>query len=155
MIPALLCCTMFQNQREQLNSLFSCTTSIIVANMSKNSFFELLSRPFWGEKRCKIISNFDTDQIFSWFFSKKIINNGLILLLITIYLFDLQHIIKNRFFVKNSKFQKNKIEIIPLYKTEKCYSSSATCRWQTNHPTLAITLPQKQKMVRCQKTTDH
>ena len=30
----------------------------------KELFFELLSRPVSGEKRCKIITDFDTDQIF-------------------------------------------------------------------------------------------
>lgn len=42
--------------------------------MSKNSVLSYFSTPFWGEKRCKIIANFDTDQIFSKLFSYKVIN---------------------------------------------------------------------------------
>ena len=42
--------------------------------MSKNSVLSYFLAPFWGEKRCKIIANFDTDQIFSKLFSNKVIN---------------------------------------------------------------------------------
>ena len=38
-------------------------------------FFELLSHPVSGEKRCKITAVFDTDQIFLELFSIKVINN--------------------------------------------------------------------------------
>ena len=41
----------------------------------KELIFESLSRPIWGEKRCKIITDFDTGQIFSELFSLGVINN--------------------------------------------------------------------------------
>lgn len=42
--------------------------------MSKNSVLSYFSAPFWGEKRCKIIANFNTDQIFSKLFFNEVIN---------------------------------------------------------------------------------
>lgn len=42
--------------------------------MSKNSVLSYFSAPFCGEKRCKIIANFDTDQIFSKLFFIEVIN---------------------------------------------------------------------------------
>ena len=51
--------------------------------MSKNSFLSCSCAPFCGEKRCKIITDFDTDQIFLRFFSVKVINNLPFFLLIT------------------------------------------------------------------------
>ncbi len=43
--------------------------------MSKNSVLSYFSAPFCGEKRCKIIANFDTDQIFSKLFFIEVINS--------------------------------------------------------------------------------
>jgi hypothetical protein len=73
MFPALLCCTMISeltgtNFVPVLLYYKSCCKHV------KELFFELLSRPFWGEKRCKIITDFDTDQIFLELFSYKVIN---------------------------------------------------------------------------------
>ena len=54
-------------------SLFSCTTLYRCKHV-KELFFESLSAPIWGEKRCKGIAISDTGQIFSQLFLFKVIN---------------------------------------------------------------------------------
>ena len=81
MIPALLRVLCF---RINGNNICPCSLVLryIVANMSKNSVFELLSAPIWGEKRCKGIAISNTGQIFLKLFFFRVINKDAILYVI-------------------------------------------------------------------------
>ena len=76
MIPALLCCTMIS---ELTGTNFVPVLLYYKSRCKhvKELVFELLSHPFSGEKRCKIITDFDTDQILLKLFSNKVINNSI------------------------------------------------------------------------------
>jgi len=64
----------------RINGNNICPCSLVLLQLlqtCQRTLLSYFSTPFWGEKRCKGIANFDTHQIFSKLFSKKIINKGL------------------------------------------------------------------------------
>jgi len=63
----------------RINGDSNCPCSLVLRLICckhvKELVFELLSHPVWGEKRCKIIAIFDTDQIFWELFLPQVINS--------------------------------------------------------------------------------